>query len=203
MSLQEPLEGENSKQHAAYLLFRNLGVGRTQTAAYKLYVDEIATYNRKAAGKVGKGKASPTYQNWSKEFQWDERAAEWDSMSQERLQASLLEKDRLDYLSKVQELRDNVETFTADILLGSRSLALAAKIRSEDILKATIEEKARLPHGEYLPPMSRDTAAEYKTLSGVFRESIVVLAQGSDLHSASLGLETVVKQLREINDENN
>ncbi len=195
MSLQDPYELEPPKAYQAYLLHRNQGLGRTLTSSYNLYLDETNSNNSRGSGRVGTSKPSPNYQKWVKEYNWDERVADWDNTHQQRIQAALIEADVKGYQDKIQQLVCDVEAFATEILSGSMSLAKAAKIRADNILRSTIAE------GEYLTPMERDTASEYKTLSGVFQSAIGVLHQATELKSTSLGLETTIKQLKELNEK--
>jgi hypothetical protein len=190
MSLQEPLEGENSKQHSAYLMYKNLGVGRTLTASYNLYLNESG---RRTSGKVVVSKPSPTYQTWVKDFRWDERAAEWDAETAQRLRDSLLESDRDAYLAKVEQLRSNVED--ASIVL----MAIAKTSTSISYSRLLAIRHSLPTEGEYTP-MPKDILDEYSSIVRSTLDSAKILCIASDKLSEALGLARLVEGL---NAENN
>jgi hypothetical protein len=190
MSLQEPLDGENSKQHSAYLLYQNLGVGRSLTAAYNLYLDESG---RRTSGKVVVSKPSPTYQAWVKDFRWEERAADWDAETSQRLRDSLLETDGAAYLAKVEQLRSEVEDASIVLMAISKTSICIGHSRLLAI-------RHSLPtDGEYTP-MPKDILDEYSAIVRSTLDSAKILCIASDKLSEALGLARLVEGL---NVENN
>ena len=74
----EQLQGESNEAYARFLVYRNLGIGRTLVQAYEL-----------ATGKVQKGSkrvhASGQWQREAKDFNWQSRATAWDSWQLENV----------------------------------------------------------------------------------------------------------------------
>lgn len=69
------LPDESAKAHGAFVLYRSLpSMGRYVRSAYVLYLKE---QGRDQSDIIG-AKPHPAFRKWSKDYQWEERAAAWD-----------------------------------------------------------------------------------------------------------------------------
>lgn len=87
----EQLPGESEKAYAAFLAFRDLGVGRSLEEAWRAYQKQqtkpkpkAKTKKTKKQQKVAKSNTRPgsSFYGWVREHRWWERAKAWDYYTQ-------------------------------------------------------------------------------------------------------------------------
>jgi hypothetical protein len=193
MSSQDRLKNEPQRAYNAFVLYRSLpALGRTLTASYRLYLDESG---RRTSANVGTPKPSPMYQKWVKDFRWEERAAEWDSQAAQRLQDSLLEADRDLYLSRVDNLRSEVEAASIELMKISKTSIAVNRNRLISIYHS-------LPTEGVFVPMGKDALDEYSSIVRSTLDAARILTIASDKLAEALGLARLVEGLTANNSQN-
>jgi hypothetical protein len=187
MILQEKQPNETTKAYSAYLVHRDGGTGRSLTASYQKYMNTIAPNERGTAGNSGL-KPSSQYNKWVVDFDWQTRLDEWDGEAAQRLQNSLLEADRDEYLSKVEGLRTDVEAASIQLMKISTTSISVGNSRLLAIYRS-------LPTEGGFVPMGKDALEEYSTIVRSTLDAARILTIASDKLAQALGLARLVEGL--------
>jgi hypothetical protein len=130
MSKQKRFEHETLKQHAAFLIYRDMGGNRSVIGAYALYLDSIGKGSPRASNKVPS--PSPSFKRWFVEFDWAGRVDDWERSKSDRIQSAQLEIDRQGYVQRIEDGREVLEN-TA--MAGMKSAELSLAIGFEQLQK--------------------------------------------------------------------
>lgn len=109
----ERLEDETSKAYGAFLLFRDLGYGRSVRRAYRAYLEATG---RQKSPKVS-ANVSPSFRRWVERHAWRERAEAWDLHELEGREAALEDAKRLALAELARRLPDLVRS-ALDVATG-------------------------------------------------------------------------------------
>lgn len=119
----ERLPEENDKQWLGFCCYRNLGLQRTVTRAYKNYLGTIgrgkAAQSSPLQPKSG-GKITKTFTGWKRDFRWDERVRAWDAAGEDRQFQIAIAAEAHVYTERLQNYHSQIEA------IGIASLQLAA-----------------------------------------------------------------------------
>lgn len=143
---------------------------------YAAFQEYLRMPKPRAASKLADiiGGTPSTYYRWSKQYNWDERAAAWDKQQIQIVHKENSELQRQKHRKAIQEYRDAAEKQAKDMMTVSQDLTaiLADRIkRAEDL-------------GEEIP---------MNLVAGLLRATASISEQGRQAWAAALGVDELME----------
>lgn len=121
--IYDRLPEETDRQWLGFSCYRNLGLQRTTSKAYKNYLGAIGrgkvVKSSPLSPKVG-SKISRTFSGWKRDFNWDARCRAWDAAGEDRQFQIAIAAEAHVYTERLQNYQNQIEA------IGIASLQLAA-----------------------------------------------------------------------------
>lgn len=195
IDLQAQQEGESDRAWLAFVIYRDMGAGRTIDGAYELYRARLDQSNLAKSEQVQKSPkrlriASPSFKEWSKKFNWAERVKDWDNKKNQRIQSAQLEADRQGYIQRIEDSRALLER-TATIGMKSAELQLAFNFKQMQLLAKEAGNRIA----------TRDEMAQLVSIAKITKDSIDGLGSAKSEIYDALGLVQTIEQLTAVNTE--
>jgi hypothetical protein len=174
---------ESDRAYAAFQLY--LGIPpetRTVFEAFRLYAKGFGD----SKGQIGRS-PSGSFQRWVDKYNWVARGRAWDDHQRSRLQETLLERGRDDYVLKVENSRSLVENIATGTLQKCQ--------RVDALIGKSIEELEAKPM-----EVDRKYLALILDISRALKSNIEASETARVAMYDALGLIETVTQLRDVND---
>lgn len=162
------LPNETDKAWTAFQDFLALGSARSLAALHRQYTD------KKREKEIVPTRSQKTILGWSSQFNWFERAKQWDAEEEERRREHLKEKEREAWEQSVEDFRKQSEQISA---ATTRSVILLLSKANE----ALTYNPALDPKGKNKPLLSVDQAIRALSAvpkAGEFAQSTQATALG-------------------------
>jgi hypothetical protein len=188
-NLQAQRDGESDRAYrCGYLVYRDLGEGRTILAAYRIYLKSSTRKNANNSHKIPSS-ASPNFKRWATVFDWEARARDWDLQKADRIRKSLLEADRQSYTNRIESSRSQLErTATMGMKAAETALTLSL-VQLQDIAKES-------QHGI----LSKEKIDRLLLITRISKDAIGILSGAKTELYDALGLVKTIEDLAAIND---
>jgi hypothetical protein len=169
--MTDRLPAETDRQYLAYTCYRDLGLARTALAAQRIYDQKTGKGERTSPKKTRSG----SFDNWSRQNNWEERARDWD-LTQGQKRVEMLEQvDRNNYMASLEAFQQSIETIGKSSLAVAKAAMNIAQGQVEILERESIDGKL----------LNKDQLDNLSTVLKCSRDTVAVLAGGSSaLHDA-------------------
>lgn len=169
--MTDRLPAETDRQYLAYTCYRDLGLARTLLAAQRIYDQKTGKRERTSPKKTTSG----SFDSWSKENNWEERARDWDLTQGQKRMDMLAEVERSNYMANLKAFQQSIETIGKSSLATARAAMNIAQGQVEILERESLDGKL----------LNKDQLENLSTVLKCSKDTVAVLAGGSTaLHDA-------------------
>jgi hypothetical protein len=141
LKIYERLVEETDRQWLGFCCYRDLGVQRTITRAYRDYSARLGKRSRKTLINAKKSGVNRYFTGWKRDFKWDERVRVWDAEGEDRVRQLMINAEAQKYNKGLSAYQQQVEAIgIAGLNLVSNALMIYANQLAPIIEKIQREE---------------------------------------------------------------
>jgi hypothetical protein len=181
------LAEETDRQWLGFCCYRNLGLQRTTSKAYKNYLSAIgkgkSALSSPLQPKRG-GQITKTFSGWKRDYYWDERVRAWDAAGEDRQLQIAIAAEAHVYTERLQGYHQQIEA------IGIASLQLAATGLAGTVTQLNPIAK-KIMNGQELT--STETAIWERC--GKPRDLLAIAQIGSELMAQATNIAGLMKSI--------
>ena len=188
--IYDRLPAETDRQWLGFCCYRDLGLQRTITRAYRHYSAKIRQGSQKTSINAKKSGVNRYFTGWKQDFRWDERVRAWDRAGEDRIRQLMINLEAQKYADGLSVHQQQIETIgMAGLKIVSDALSIYANQLAPIVEKIERQENLN----------ERDT--KIWLAIGTPRQILAIAQMSSELIAQSHNIQGLLRNINKVDVE--